>query len=71
MEINGHRQRGNLTFRNGVITHAIDEEANLLFSQRMAVTFFANYFLWQEQGNPLVQGNQDGEQAVSDRLKDQ
>jgi len=46
VEKDGHRQRGDLPFRHGVITHAVDKEADLFFAQGVSVTFFSNYFLW-------------------------
>jgi hypothetical protein len=33
-----------------VVAHPVDKEANLRLTQLVAVAFFADNFLWQEQG---------------------
>ena len=54
MEENGHRQRGNLPFRDGVVTNPVDKETNFFITQRVAITFFANNFLSEKQGTLLI-----------------
>ncbi len=53
---NGHRQRGDLTFGNAVIAHAVDEEANFLFAQPLAIALFTDNFLRQKHNRPHDQG---------------
>jgi hypothetical protein len=39
MEENGHRQRGNLPFRDGVVANTVDKETNFFITQRRPSRF--------------------------------
>jgi hypothetical protein len=48
VEIDGHRQRGDLAFADAVVGDAFDEELDFFFAQHTAVAFFTDDFLGEE-----------------------
>lgn len=53
VEEDGHRQGGNLPFRDSIVTNTIDKETNFFVTQRMTITLFTNNFLCEKHGTLL------------------
>lgn len=52
MKKDGHRQCHDLAFRNGIVADPVDKKADLIVTQRLTITLFANNFLSEKHYNP-------------------